>query len=418
MRRRFITLLAAGPSDTTAPTVTITCTQTGPTATSPLNFTFTLSEVSTDFALADITVGNGTAGTFAGSGTSYTCNVTPTAFGNVTVDIAGGAFHDAAGNGNTAATQFVIFYGVFNPSGLSDGALPAPWTGGATYAIATNKVTNTPVLGSELWDAAAAAFTSGTYAWTPYGSNTLANVGNALEITYVNHASGAYEPLNNAADLSSDLTLGTFYRFAYRTKVNTGTVFPLLDPGGANGSIAWTVNNTTLANYIADFRCGHASNGTFQHSGMGTGEVVTIDDLSLKAFTTSNLLAGVSTSVSNVQVKAGWTLDAGEIGGVFACADSATAPTYGYFCYLSNASGQLILAKLVAGVWTNLIRTTVTYSAGANVEIRRNGDTVQAYYNGSQVSTDQTVTDVGTNTIHGYFGTSGEAATFTVARFP
>jgi hypothetical protein len=111
MRRRFITLIAnQGPSDTTAPTVTITCTQTGPTATSPLNFTFTLSEVSTDFALADITVGNGTAGNFAGSGTSYTCDVTPTAGGAVTVDVAADAFHDAAGNGNTAATQFTIFH--------------------------------------------------------------------------------------------------------------------------------------------------------------------------------------------------------------------------------------------------------------------------------------------------------------------
>jgi hypothetical protein len=70
--------------------------------------TFTLSEASTDFAIGDITVGNGTAGNFAGSGTSYTCDVTPTEAGNVTVDIAGDSFHDAAGNGNTAAEQFVI----------------------------------------------------------------------------------------------------------------------------------------------------------------------------------------------------------------------------------------------------------------------------------------------------------------------
>jgi hypothetical protein len=111
--RRFLTLLNRGAGDSTKPTVTITCTQTSPTTTSPLNFTFTLSEVATDFAIGDITVGNGTAGNFAGSGTSYTCDVTPTTAGAVTVDVAADAFHDAAGNGNTAATQFSITYMAF-----------------------------------------------------------------------------------------------------------------------------------------------------------------------------------------------------------------------------------------------------------------------------------------------------------------
>lgn len=116
MKRRIHRLIGSGvlggggAGDTTAPTVEITCAQTSPTSTTPLNMTFTLSEISTDFALADITVGNGTADNFAGSGTSYTCDVTPTAGGAVTVDVAADAFHDAAGNGNTAADQFSITY--------------------------------------------------------------------------------------------------------------------------------------------------------------------------------------------------------------------------------------------------------------------------------------------------------------------
>lgn len=107
-RRQMVTVLMSGVSDTTAPTVAITCAQTSPTAVTPLNFTFTLSEVSTDFAIGDITVGNGTASNFAGSGTSYTCDVTPTVFGAITVDVAANSFHDVAGNGNVAATQFSI----------------------------------------------------------------------------------------------------------------------------------------------------------------------------------------------------------------------------------------------------------------------------------------------------------------------
>jgi hypothetical protein len=114
MHKRLLTLFSGGAAtDTTPPTVTITCTQTGPTATSPLNITFTMSEDTSDFAIGDITVGNGTAGNFAGSGLSYTCDVTPAANGAVTVDVAANAFHDAAGNGNTAATQFSIIYIAF-----------------------------------------------------------------------------------------------------------------------------------------------------------------------------------------------------------------------------------------------------------------------------------------------------------------
>lgn len=96
------------PSDTTNPTVEISCSQTGPTSTSPLNFTFTFSESVTGFTVDDITVGNGSKSNFSGSGTTYTCDVTPTASGNVTVDVAAGVAQDGAGNTNDAAIQFSI----------------------------------------------------------------------------------------------------------------------------------------------------------------------------------------------------------------------------------------------------------------------------------------------------------------------
>jgi hypothetical protein len=61
----------------------------------------------TGFVIGDITVGNGTAGNFAGSGAVYTCDVTPTASA-VTVDVGAGVCADLAGNTNLAATQFAI----------------------------------------------------------------------------------------------------------------------------------------------------------------------------------------------------------------------------------------------------------------------------------------------------------------------
>jgi hypothetical protein len=179
MRRRFITLIAnQGPSDTTAPTVTITCTQTGPTATSPLNFTFTLSEVSTDFALADITVGNGTAGNFAGSGTSYTCDVTPTAGGAVTVDVAADAFHDADTNtfsdaaGTTPATaDDTTVLCLKDNSGNNYSATRA--SGG--LVLKTNIQNSLPVLRGD--GVAGKLLKSSTSAFAALGSRTIYLVG-------------------------------------------------------------------------------------------------------------------------------------------------------------------------------------------------------------------------------------------------
>ncbi|MFN0290763.1 Ig-like domain-containing protein [Pedobacter helvus] len=80
------------------------------TATSPIPFTITFSEAVTDFSLADISLTNGTAGNFSGSGTSYNFNVTPMANGNVTVNVLANVATDAVGNNNSAAAAFTINY--------------------------------------------------------------------------------------------------------------------------------------------------------------------------------------------------------------------------------------------------------------------------------------------------------------------
>jgi hypothetical protein len=93
------------------------------------------SEVVTGFVASDITVGNGTVGGFSGSGDTYTFDVTPTADGEVTVEIPADVVEDAAGNGNTAASQVSITYDATAPmaalsSSASDptGFSPIPMT--------------------------------------------------------------------------------------------------------------------------------------------------------------------------------------------------------------------------------------------------------------------------------------------------
>ena len=80
-----------------------------------------MSEASTDFVLADLSLTNATA-TLSGSGTSYTAVLTPVADGAVKLSVAAATFTDAAGNANTASNEVTTTY---------DGTAP-------TVSISTN----------------------------------------------------------------------------------------------------------------------------------------------------------------------------------------------------------------------------------------------------------------------------------------
>jgi hypothetical protein len=98
---------AAYMVDTTAPTVALV----GPTSStgSGGTFTFNFSEAVTGFDATDIVLEGGTAATVAGSGTSYTSVITPTASTTplaFSINVPAVAATDAAGNASTAATAF------------------------------------------------------------------------------------------------------------------------------------------------------------------------------------------------------------------------------------------------------------------------------------------------------------------------
>ena len=98
--------------DDTIPTMTITSTTYGvsdgsTTKDAAISLTFTSSEATTNFAVGDVSVSGGSLSNFAStSSTVYTATFTATADGATTIDVAAGGYSDAAGNTNTAATQF------------------------------------------------------------------------------------------------------------------------------------------------------------------------------------------------------------------------------------------------------------------------------------------------------------------------
>jgi len=97
--------------DNIAPTVTLSSPAESITSISPIPVTITFSEDVTGFGIEDITVTNGEISNFVAlSATVYTVDITPSAQGTVTVNVAAGVATDMAGNGNTAAAELSITY--------------------------------------------------------------------------------------------------------------------------------------------------------------------------------------------------------------------------------------------------------------------------------------------------------------------
>jgi Phosphoesterase family/Bacterial Ig-like domain/Secretion system C-terminal sorting domain len=131
--------------DTAAPTVDITSTAAEPTNVSPIPITITFNEAVTGFDAGDLDVSNGAVGNFAGSGTAYTANVTPTTSGAVTVSVAAGKASDAAGNMSTASNTFTRTYAIPSNQTITFGTLADKTLGDAPFGLSATASSSLPV---------------------------------------------------------------------------------------------------------------------------------------------------------------------------------------------------------------------------------------------------------------------------------
>lgn len=93
--------MSATPADTTSPTISLSSDSSNLSYSQTANIKFTLSEVSSNFTVSDVTVAGGSVSNFSGSGTNYTATFVPAAGAVLaTIRVASGAFTDAAGNAN------------------------------------------------------------------------------------------------------------------------------------------------------------------------------------------------------------------------------------------------------------------------------------------------------------------------------
>ena len=136
--------------NTVQPTVGIVSVPTSVGGTDVAVITFTLSSASTDFLSIedDVDVSGGTISALAGSGSSYTAIFTPTG-GSTTagvVSVAAGAFTDADGNQNLAATSLPITVDTEAPTVTITSDLPTlviGQTANLTFALSEDSTTFT-----------------------------------------------------------------------------------------------------------------------------------------------------------------------------------------------------------------------------------------------------------------------------------
>ncbi|KKM89556.1 hypothetical protein LCGC14_1247420 [marine sediment metagenome] len=235
-------------------------------------------------------------------------------------------------------------------------------------------------LTADLFDAGAGVFTSGTYAWTANGANTIANVANELQITYVDSSSGAYNNLRDSADLSSDLTIGQLYQYSFDAYINTGSADVVVDLTlGTDPTV--TVTNTTKQSFVLYFIASHATNDQIRlGGGFGAGEIITLDNLVLKAVTSPAIYAGTGafvrvcdsggTDAANCATGYAGSAGTGEtLGGELLSNPSFDANTTGW-----NPLASAVLASVAGGVSNNSLRITeggennpFTFSSGTSV---------------------------------------------------
>ncbi|MER2999276.1 Ig-like domain-containing protein, partial [Pontibacter populi] len=102
--------------DLTAPSVAITSTESSP-VNGPFEISIKFSEAVYGLAAADVAVTNGTINNLKSTdAANYTATITPSADGNVTVQLPDAKVTDLAGNNNTASDAFVMQYDVTKPT--------------------------------------------------------------------------------------------------------------------------------------------------------------------------------------------------------------------------------------------------------------------------------------------------------------
>ena len=267
----------------------------------------------------------------------------------------------------------------------------------SAWTVASNKALSTPTLGAEL-------FVNGAFAadtnWTKGAGWTIGSGVGA-------HAAGT------ASNLTQNVgTVGGWFRVGYDIASISGSYSNAIYGAASNLGRQYTSPQSvvSIGRQITSASLGIRAD---------TSTVCTVDNATGKRITLEDMFASISGFKTSATISVNATIPTQDAPcGVVGWLDSHTSPANFIVCF--HDGSFLKLLKCVAGTYTSLISTVATYSAAAEVKMKglRSGSDllVTAYYNGVQISTQQTVSDAGivSNTRHGMFSAS---ETNTISRF-
>ena len=287
---------------------------------------------------------------------------------------------------------------------LSDGALPEAWVGD-TFSISSGKAVNSATPASTLLTNGnfEGTFTSGLAAsWGKYPAGTVvaesADVHGGSKAQSCGNATGA---VGSVYQDTASIPIGTWIRLSAWAKIVTGTGF-LACAQGFGGYSTIASRGIPSSSYTEVLCIGRAS-----ATGIHTVKLINnlhavaetntsiIDDAALQKYTTSQLNSYLTYSYSNVAVsKSSWTKTAvGEVFGHIGWWDGVADHQN---CLIAYCDGVTAYLYKIVGTTQTLVKIgAITYVDGGDIEIRRpTGNTFQLWYNGTQVSTDATISDV------------------------
>lgn len=285
---------------------------------------------------------------------------------------------------------------------IGNGWLGTAWTIASGQALATPTGANLMVDGGvENWNSASDAV---SYTETPSGTSTINR-----ESSVVHGGSFAVrldvDSSNSGCLFAATIAAGVgFYQVSGWVKSNIAAKQARIINGGQR-DITLT---TSYAQYYDTIWTASGSVGTgLQRGAAGASSSLYGDDFDSRHIALSEALNLRQLNMSNLDIGCGWTITPGTYAGVAACWDSQASPLYGLLAYHNGLT--FYLAKIVNGVLTNLITSTVTYVDQAIIEIRKSSGIVSAWYNGVQIGSNQDIsaeTLIVSNTLGGGFSTN------------
>jgi len=287
--------------------------------------------------------------------------------------------------------------------------------GSSAWAISTGEATNTPPGGGELLTDGDMEDDPATN-WTAQNDAVLNNFAEertggagAQSLEVEKGAGGGTSPraVQETGVVANGLWIVlTGYRRnidadAARFNIYDGAVGSAV--GASETGTSWAFNALTQAS----INTGAPLAGLYVDASGADGTSGLFDDVSTQQLSVVDCIAAYDYGAANVQVSVDLTIPYDTHAGLILNLDSTSNPqNYVLVTHNGTTGDDVEVWKCVGGTLSRVSTTAASYSAGATLRARRDGNSVWVYYNDAYI-TKATISDAGivSGTIHGMFST-------------